>query len=91
MKQTYLLDIVGDPEKQTVELRMQSETVALTFTDKPISAKAPRPERPGQRLAHAVEDPATAYGKRYENPWKAWTGGGMGGGVIGGAGVERPR
>jgi outer membrane protein assembly factor BamB len=46
LKQTYLMEIVGDPEKKTVELRMLSETVTLTFTDKPIP---PRP--PGQTAA----------------------------------------
>ena len=47
MKQTYLLDIVGNPEKKTVELRMQNETVTLTFTDKPIPAKPPGQTDPG--------------------------------------------
>ncbi len=47
LKQTYLLDIVGNPERKTVELRMQNETVALTFTDKPISAKSAGQSDPG--------------------------------------------
>ncbi len=37
---TGCLDIVGDPEKKTVELRMQMDTVTLTFTDKPLPAAA---------------------------------------------------
>jgi hypothetical protein len=39
LKQTYFLEIVGDPEKKTVELQMQTETVTLSFTDKPIPAR----------------------------------------------------
>jgi hypothetical protein len=32
-------DMVADPKQHTVELRMQQQTVAMTFTDKPIVPK----------------------------------------------------
>ena len=31
-----VLDISGDPEKKTVDLVLQQETIRLTFTDKPL-------------------------------------------------------
>jgi hypothetical protein len=40
---TSTLEVVGNPEKKTVELRMQNDLVTLTFTDKPIP-----PTPPGQ-------------------------------------------
>ncbi len=47
LQQSYSVDIVGDPEKKTVEVRLQNETVKLAFTDKPIPSKSSGQTDPG--------------------------------------------
>jgi outer membrane protein assembly factor BamB len=47
LKQTYFLEIVGNPETKTVQLQMQNETMTLAFTDKPIPVRPPGQTDPG--------------------------------------------
>ena len=54
---TMTLDLVGDAEKKTVDLRMQIGSVVLAFTDKPVvlpPAGTPEPKQPPGNLLDAL-------------------------------------
>jgi len=52
---TAYLDLIGNPDKQTVELQMQSKGVVLTLTDKPVPPGSPsRPKAPDGRMTDAL-------------------------------------
>lgn len=38
---TMVFQLAGDPEKKTVQLRLQRDTISMTFTGKPITAQSP--------------------------------------------------
>jgi len=57
------LDLAADPQKKTVELRMQTTNIVLTFTDKPVATTAPR---------NATAEPGTRFSSELLNGlWRA--------------------
>jgi len=76
---TNSFSLVGDPEKDTVELRLQRNTVTMTFTDQPPDAAAPSgdaPEDSSSRVRPEGPAPVRALFKALQ---RAVSGSGTGG------------
>jgi outer membrane protein assembly factor BamB/tetratricopeptide (TPR) repeat protein len=52
---TNSFDLVGDADKNTVELRLQRTTVTMTFTNEPLEPESPSGDAPNDRPSDAQE------------------------------------
>lgn len=54
---TGAFQLTGDPQKKTVQLRLQRDAITMTFTGKPISAQSPAEGAVRDRAAEARKKP----------------------------------